>query len=79
MLNITSISEKGQIVIPKTIRDIMGIKPSDVFSVSLENRKIIVEHLSDIEDVFGMFKSRGNITCDDIKDEYRKAILRKNL
>jgi len=36
-------SSKGQIVIPKEIREALGIKPGSLLSVRVEGRKIILE------------------------------------
>jgi AbrB family looped-hinge helix DNA binding protein len=41
--SITVVGERGQITIPKTIREIDGIKPKDKLIVKKENGKIIVE------------------------------------
>ena len=40
---ITVVGERGQITIPKAIRDIEGIKPKDKLIVKIENEKIVVE------------------------------------
>ena len=78
MLNITTISEKGQIVVPKKIRDILGIKPSDSLTVSLNGRRIVVEPTFSLNDVYGVFKARGKITKKDIKESAQKYTLRKH-
>ena len=45
-------SPKGQIVIPKEIRDALGIKPGTVLSVHVEGRRIILEPSSTPPDIF---------------------------
>lgn len=40
---ITVVGERGQITIPKTIRDLEGLKPRDKIIVKIEDDKIIVE------------------------------------
>ena len=41
------IGKKGQIVIPKEIRDKLKIKPSDDFIFQLQSNSIIIKKLSD--------------------------------
>ena len=41
--SITVIGERGQITIPKIIRDIEGLKAKDKVIVKIEDKKIVVE------------------------------------
>ncbi len=41
--NITVIGERGQITIPKVIRDLEGLKPGNKVVVKIEDSKIVVE------------------------------------
>ncbi|ATZ61508.2 MAG: AbrB/MazE/SpoVT family DNA-binding domain-containing protein [Methanosarcinales archaeon Met12] len=43
---------KGQIVIPKTIRDILGINVGDEIVIDIENEKIILSKKRNVVDVF---------------------------
>lgn len=43
------VGAKGQVVIPKVIRDKLGIKPDDVLLVDEEGGKIVIEK-QDIDD-----------------------------
>ena len=45
-------SSKGQIVIPKEIRDALGIKPGTVLSVHVEGGRIILEPSPAPPDIF---------------------------
>ena len=44
-MKIGVVSGKGQVVIPKEIRDIVGIHPGDAVMFNVEGGKIIVERL----------------------------------
>ena len=77
MQYVTTISQKGQIVVPKDIRDQLNIKPSDSLKVTRENKTIIVEPLTSVEEFVGMFKVREPLTKKDIKDAYLKHIFKK--
>lgn len=43
--SICTVGERGQITLPKTIRNITGIKNKDKLIVKIENEKVIVEKL----------------------------------
>ena len=45
-------STKGQIVIPKEIRDALGIKPGSILNIHVEGKKIILEPAPSPPDVF---------------------------
>ena len=78
MQSITTISQKGQIVVPKKIRDQLKLKASDLLSVSLEKNTIIVTPLSSSDEVFGMFKAKAPITKKDIKQAYQAKARKKS-
>ena len=77
MQYITTISQKGQIVVPKDIRDKLNLKPSDSLKVTLGGKNIIVEPLSPINEFVGMFRVKKPITKKDIKDVFKKHTLIK--
>ena len=62
---------KGQIVIPKTIRDLMGINIGDEMVIDIEGDKIILTKKQNVEDVFSNVckSSSGKITMKEIKKE----------
>ncbi|RJQ30974.1 MAG: AbrB/MazE/SpoVT family DNA-binding domain-containing protein [Peptococcaceae bacterium] len=57
-MHVTSISTKGQVVIPKKIREVMGIKSGTRFKVDLEGNRVILipvgEYVAD--ELYGKFK-----------------------
>ena len=77
MQYITTISQKGQIVVPKDIRDKLNLKPSDSLKVTLGNKNIIVEPLTPLDQYVGMFGVKKPITRRDVKDAYKKNVLDK--
>lgn len=77
MQYITTISQKGQIVIPKAIRNKFKIKPAHMLKVSMNSKTIIVEPLSSADKFMGMFKVKKPITKKDIKDVYSKFTTQK--
>lgn len=77
MLYATTISQKGQVVVPKDIRKKLKIKPSTVFSVYLDGGAIVMNPVPDTNEVFGMFKAKKIITKASIKDSFRNHIEKK--
>ena len=60
---------KGQIVIPKTIRDMLGINEGDEMEIDVEDEKIILTKRSNVTEVFSQVcqESPGRISMKDIK------------
>jgi len=70
MQYVTTISQKGQIVVPKDIRDKLNLKPSDSLKVTLGGKNIIVKPLTPLGEFIGMFSVKKPITKKDIKEAY---------
>ncbi len=46
-MNVGKMSKKGQLVIPKEIRDKFGILPGDVVIFKIEGNKVIIEKIQE--------------------------------
>ncbi|TFG25365.1 MAG: AbrB/MazE/SpoVT family DNA-binding domain-containing protein [Promethearchaeota archaeon] len=46
-MNVGKMSKKGQIVIPKEIRDRFGIKPGDAVIFKIQGDKVIIEKIQE--------------------------------
>jgi AbrB family looped-hinge helix DNA binding protein len=69
------LSTKGQIVIPKHLRDKLGLTPGTEFTVSLEGRRIIlepVEHTLLLDSLYGRYEGRDYLA--DLEAEHRKEL-----
>jgi len=73
----TTISQKGQIVVPKKIRDLLNLKPADILVISIKNDAIVAKPVSSTNEIFGMFKPKKIITKKNIKNSFQKAVLEK--
>ncbi len=62
---------KGQIVIPKTIRDMLGINEGDEVVIEVEKDKIILLKKESVVDIFSEVCAKGSkkISMDEIKRE----------
>jgi len=64
---------KGQIVIPKTIRDLLGINVGDEVDIDVEDDKIVLSKKQDVASVFLEVceKSKGKPSMKEIKKELK--------
>jgi AbrB family looped-hinge helix DNA binding protein len=77
---VTTISEKGQVVIPQSIRKEMGIKPKNKFLVYGRGDTIIMKKLElpslkkEWEDIFKMMDKKAlKISNEEIQNEIAAA------
>ena len=69
------LSSKGQIVIPKELRDRLGLEPGTEFDVYLEDNRIILtpqKHRSLLESLYGKFSGVDFLKA--LEEEHRKEI-----
>lgn len=64
MTQITTVSTKGQFVIPAEMRESLGIEPGTRIAVTLENSRIILQPVSDklVDDTRGMLSGGSSLT-----------------
>lgn len=55
---ITSVTQKGQVTLPKTVRDIFGIKEYDKVFIEVEKDSIKIKPTQDIIALAGSFKTK---------------------
>lgn len=70
----TTVSEKGQVTIPKALRESLGIRPGDAIEFSEKDGCLIGTRILDLSvfDKFrGIIKLPDGLTVDDIIDEMR--------
>jgi len=67
---ITTVSSKGQLVIPKEIRDILGIKPKQKVILKVVKDHAVIEPLPDdpVEYFCGIFKEGTSLTRTLLKE-----------
>jgi AbrB family looped-hinge helix DNA binding protein len=69
---ITTVSTKGQLVIPSDMRTILGIKPGTRISITLEGQRIVLQPVSDklVDETRGML-AEGPSLVDELQQERR--------
>jgi AbrB family looped-hinge helix DNA binding protein len=58
---VTTVSTKGQLVIPAEIRERLGIEPGTKIAISVEGSRIVLQPVERlIDELHGIFKSRAD-------------------
>jgi AbrB family looped-hinge helix DNA binding protein len=68
------LSSKGQLVIPKTIRESLRLKNGDQFQVRVQDGKIVLEPVAKglIQKLHGKYKGHDMLTV--LEEEHRQEI-----
>ena len=61
------IYEKGQVVIPKNLRELTGLKPYTEVIFTLEGKKIIIQKAVSVADEFEKMAESAKISKTDLK------------
>jgi AbrB family looped-hinge helix DNA binding protein len=69
-MTITTISSKGQLVIPKEIREVLGIKPKQKMLLKVIENRVVIEPLPEnpVEYFCGIFKEGVSLTQALLKE-----------
>ncbi len=67
------VSEKGQVVIPKPLRDKLGIEPGTVLDFTIRNGCLVVVKKTG-ENPFAQWRGTGRLPVGRTTDEYLQAI-----
>lgn len=74
----TTLSSKGQLVIPKAVRKALHLSPGDQLQVQIVDGKIVLEPItiqSLIDNLFGKFA--GDDFLSDLEEEHRQELGRE--
>ncbi len=77
MNGFSTITQKGQVAIPKPIRDYFNIKPSDKIYFEVKNDNIIARRLSSIDEMRGVVKTNKILSKIEYKKKIKTAVLQK--
>ena len=68
-----TVAERGQITLPKAVRDALGLSKGTVLKVEIDNGKVVLrKHVDDaLSRVRGRFKLPPGVTTDDVMRELR--------
>lgn len=84
MQGISTVTQKGQVTIPKVVRDKLGMKPSDKILFELQGSTFIGRPAPTLESLYGMFhvvgkkpltkKQMKKIISDAVVEKYNKKL-----
>lgn len=86
MIEVVTMSSRGQLVIPKSIRNEMGLQERDKFIIVRDNENVILrkikkgqpdKKLLSLLDQLARKFEEARVSPEDVKDEIRKARARK--
>jgi len=66
-MNISTVTQKGQVTIPVAMRRKLGLKTNGRVRFELKKQKIVLEPVLDLLDVAGTFKVGKNKGVDPVK------------
>jgi AbrB family looped-hinge helix DNA binding protein len=72
----TKLSTKGQVIIPRAIRDAMRLEPGVRFEVEIDGNRIIlkpIKYVDPIDALYGMFAGDGSL-LDDLEAEHAAEV-----
>lgn len=67
MQGTSTLTQKGQVAIPKGIRDYFDLKPSDKLHFSIEKGKIIAEPIFSVKEMRGFIKTKKTLSKQEMK------------
>lgn len=73
----TKVTSKGQVTIPKAIRDALGLKPGDrvVFLQQPDGRVVVEAETIDVRELRGMLKHQGRpVTVEEMDEAIARAV-----
>jgi len=73
----STVTQKGQVAIPKPIRDHFGLKPFDRIHFAVEKNKIVAEPVLDTRAMRGFIPARKPLSKTEMKKIIREAVIRK--
>lgn len=77
-MSVTSLSVKGQVVIPKPLRELLGLQPGDRFIVLREGDAIVLKPMKGkvAARFYGKYKGLGFLS--DLKQEHLREVQRES-
>ena len=74
---LAKVTTKGQVTIPKGIRDAFGIRPNDKVDFEREGERIVLVPLKTLKDLRGAVKPKRKTSIADEKKAARAAVAQR--
>lgn len=69
----STVTSKGQVVIPKPIRDQFQIHPFDRISFGIQNKKVVIDLVPSVASMRGFIKTKIKLTDRQLEKAISKA------
>lgn len=73
----STITQKGQVVIPQSIRKYLNLKPATILSFKVVDSKIIAEPIITIDQAVGMIKADRYHSDKEFDEAIKNAVIKK--
>ena len=77
MIGISTVTSKGQVAIPKDIRDHFGLKAFDTVHFQVINGEIVMQPVTKIADMLGVIRSDRLVTPIEAKRTIKARVAEK--
>lgn len=77
MNGVSTITQKGQVVIPLSIRKFLGLEASDKLYLEVEKGVIMAKPVVSLEEAMGMIQSQKVVSKKEYKETISKEVLKK--
>lgn len=69
----STVTSKGQVLIPSAIRDVLNINPFDRVTFSVAGSKIVAEKAATTTDMYGFVKTKHKLTDFQLESAINEA------
>lgn len=77
MNGLSTITQKGQVVIPQAIRNLLQLKPATRVYFEVKNDAVIMRPALTIDQAFGMIKTKKKFSQKDYDEAIIKSVTKK--
>lgn len=74
---LSTVTTKGQVTIPKPIRDALGIRPNDRIAFIREGERVLLQPIRTLKTFRGAVKAKGPGTFSGERSLARKALVER--
>ncbi|MDP3097887.1 MAG: AbrB/MazE/SpoVT family DNA-binding domain-containing protein [Syntrophales bacterium] len=71
---LSKVTTKGQVTIPKSIRDALGIGPNDRVAFIQEGERFLLQPIRTLKALRGVIKAKGSSTFSEERSLAKKAV-----
>lgn len=77
MDGLSTITQKGQVVIPAEIRKYLQLKPATRVYITIQDKSVIIKPVLTIDQAYGMIKTKKHYSDKDYDRAIEQAVVEK--